>query len=362
MRSIVLLVSTLCGSLVPLAAAGLGPVAPPCRIGEFVAATSTFRLDVNGDGAWSGDAPQSGADVAIGVDAASGPGAPLVGDWNGDLVDDVGKQVGTRYAIDLDGDAIWEDGGGDRATDFAKSFGAGVPIIGDWDGDGRDQIGTYIPATGRFLLDANGDGIWNGIAGGDVNTIVAAFAIPGQQTAPVVGDWNGDGTTDLGVFFVDRGMRGQAFALDANGNGRWDGVAGGDVFTAFGYANMGPGSPLIGDWNGDGVDDLGKGQWGSRFFLDFDGVLGPVGFMHFPYGGDKIVYFAGLLPDGTSLVCDWDGDGDTDIGRVIDWNAGHRYLLDTDGSLRWDASDANTNFVLPEGRGTPLAGHFDVQP
>jgi len=37
-----------------------------------------------------------------------------------------------------------------------------TPIIGDWNGDGRDEIGTYRTATCQFTLDMDGDGVWNG--------------------------------------------------------------------------------------------------------------------------------------------------------------------------------------------------------
>ncbi len=62
---------------------------------------------------------------------------------------------------------------------------------------------------------------------------------------PVSGDFNGDGVTDVGVF-----REGQWF-IDVNGNGVWDE---GDLWAKLGYDGD---KPVVGDWDGDGKDDIG---------------------------------------------------------------------------------------------------------
>ena len=62
---------------------------------------------------------------------------------------------------------------------------------------------------------------------------------------PVTGDFNGDGVTDVGVF-----LRGQWF-VDLNGNGVWDKD---DLWAKLGYADD---LPVTGDWDGDGKTDIG---------------------------------------------------------------------------------------------------------
>ncbi len=62
---------------------------------------------------------------------------------------------------------------------------------------------------------------------------------------PVAGDFNGDGVTDLGVF-----KNGQWF-IDLNGNGVWDE---GDLWAKLGHDGD---KPVVGDWDGDGKDDIG---------------------------------------------------------------------------------------------------------
>lgn len=275
-----------------------------CQVGGFEAAASVFRLDANGSGAWDGVA---GGDRETTLFADLGPGIAVVGDWNGDGFDDAGKQVGTVYALDLDGDGVWEGAaGGDRSAHFAAGFGAGVPIVGDWDGDGADEIGTFVPEQKLFLLDANGDGVWNGEAGGDHATRLFGSTTPAPSSArPLIGDWNHDGRDDVGWAEHARVLQ------DRNGNGRWDGTAGGDIWrnlvtppdavvaarhTSLVYAWIaavsgfrsieaplfslparfaaftGIGEPLLCDWagNGNGLGGRAKVVDGTRFFLDRD--------------------------------------------------------------------------------------------
>jgi hypothetical protein len=62
---------------------------------------------------------------------------------------------------------------------------------------------------------------------------------------PVTGDFNGDGISEVGVF-----RHGQWF-IDINGNGIWDAE---DL-----WAELGSGAdlPVTGDWDGDGKTDIG---------------------------------------------------------------------------------------------------------
>ncbi|MBW3597251.1 MAG: carboxypeptidase regulatory-like domain-containing protein, partial [Planctomycetes bacterium] len=62
---------------------------------------------------------------------------------------------------------------------------------------------------------------------------------------PIAGDWDGDGVSEMGVF-----LAGQWF-LDLNGNGQWDPE---DLWAQLGDASD---TPVVGDWDGDGKDDIG---------------------------------------------------------------------------------------------------------
>ncbi len=101
---------------------------------------------------------------------------------------------------------------------------------------------TFNPATWRGE-DLNRQGEWY-IA--DENGAVAKkyrFGLPGAT--PVAGDWNGDGVSEIGVF--SNGL----WFLDLDGNGLWDES---DLWAKLG---AGDDQPVAGDWDGDGKADIG---------------------------------------------------------------------------------------------------------
>ncbi|MEX2168228.1 MAG: SdrD B-like domain-containing protein [Pirellulales bacterium] len=72
-----------------------------------------------------------------------------------------------------------------------------------------------------------------------------SFTFGNPEAIPVTGDWDGDGVTELGVF-----LNGYWY-LDLNGNGQWDAE---DL-----WAHLGSNAdlPVTGDWNDDGKTDIG---------------------------------------------------------------------------------------------------------
>lgn len=317
-----------------------------CQIGSFDAATSIFFLDLNDNGIWDGVA---GGDASSEIASFAGPGISIVGDWNGDGVDDTGKVVGTRFYLDLNGNRDWDgNAGGDRNTDFAPSFGAGTPVVGDWNGDGADEIGVYMPGgEPRFLLDATGNGVWNGKAGGDRNGNFPAVG------SPLIANWNGDRYGNDVIAVAPSG-----FLIDANGNFAWNGNGSSngdphDVNASFRipYAPSGPRLAVAGDWFGIGRDTPGVYYpLDSTFFLDGNGSFGWD-------SGDGFGQLGLFTGTGTPLVCDWDGDGDTDIGKVV---GGNRFLLDRNGDRYWNGTlhgDRSTVFDVGA-PATPLVGRW----
>ena len=157
---------------------------------------------------------------------------------------------------------------------------------GDWDGDGDDDVGVF--RVDVFYLDANGNGRWDGAAGGDLQI---PFGELGDT--PIVGDWDGDGDDDVGVH------RGREFLLDGNGDGVYeDGV---DPRYRFGIKGD---TPLAGDWDGDGISTPGLYRQSDGFFYARDSnTQGPA----------DTECFAGN-PQDVPLSGDWDGDGDDNLG------------------------------------------------
>jgi hypothetical protein len=121
-------------------------------------------------------------------------------------------------------------------------------VAGDWNGDGRDEIGGVRGIIGLqrdrssyWYLDYNGNGAWDNCTTDRCYT----FGLP--EDIPVAGDWDGDGRDEIGV------KRGRSWYLDANGNGVWNNCTSDRCYT-FGRELD---TPLAGDWNGDGKDKIG---------------------------------------------------------------------------------------------------------
>ena len=60
------------------------------------------------------------------------------------------------WSLDSNGNYIWE------VSDKSLSWGlpGDIPVIGDWNGDNKDEIGIFRPSSGIWSLDSNGNYIW----------------------------------------------------------------------------------------------------------------------------------------------------------------------------------------------------------
>ncbi len=187
--------------------------------------TGTWYLDLNGNRAWDGP----------GVDAVIGWGGdpsdiPVVGDWNGSGSTKIGvfrQSTGTWY-LDLNGNRAWDGPSVDAVVGWGGDP-SDIPVVGDWNGSGSTKIGVYRKSTGTWYLDLNGNRAWDGPPG---DAVIGWGGDPSD--IPVVGDWNGSGSTKIGVYRKSTGT----WYLDLNGNRAWDGP---------------PGDAVIG-WGGDPSD------------------------------------------------------------------------------------------------------------
>jgi len=66
-----------------------------------------------------------------------------------------------------------------------------TPVIGDWNGDGKTKVGVTNGL--QWYLDYDGNGVWNATVDKSYNFGVIGYA-------PVIGDWNGDGKSKIGVY------------------------------------------------------------------------------------------------------------------------------------------------------------------
>ena len=247
-----------------------------------------------------------------------------------------------QFSLDSNGNGVFD------ANDTVFYFGLNTDhfLVGDWNGDGTDKIGVVRPqadGTNLFSLDTNGDGVFDS---GD-----QVFNFGRSSDTILVGDWNGDGRAKIGVVRIN--ADGSAtVSLDTNGDGVFD--AGDQVFK-FGQAGD---KFLVGDWNGDGKSKVGvvrnDGRGGAVVILDSygNGASDPNN-ARFPFG-----YFS-----DTFVVGDWNGDGRSKVGVVRPTASGvAQFSLDTNGDGAFDAGDQvfsfgrNTDtFLVGKWKAAPVA-------
>ena len=187
-----------------------------------------------------------------------------------------------------------------------------IPVIGDWDGDGKDEIGVFRPidddGISRFYLITRD---WDDLPDKAEDADKRIYFGPYPTNIPIAGDWDGDGYDDIGGFNPENNVF-YLYKLDL------------DKPSVDSYKDVPFGItsdiPFIGDWNGDGKDEIGVFRYPypnnpntNAFYFNRDltgvqhdfGVIGPDGKLQ-PYAYGKV----GDYP----LIGDWDGDGDDDIG------------------------------------------------
>jgi len=247
-------------------------------------------------------------------------GTPVTGDFNGDGIDEVAVYVDGHWFLDLDGDGIWTE------EDLWAQLGDELdqPVAGDWDGDGKADIGIFGPSwVGDPKAIAAEPGLPNAgnpvdghlknmppkpedVVGhrtlkrtarselrADVIDHVFRYGKVGDQG--VAGDFNGDGVAGIGVF------RDGVWTLDVDGDGRWTDA---DARIEFGE----PGDvAVVGDFNGDGIDNLGvyrNGIW----MLDTNGNCRL----------DDGETFSLGTADDKPVAGDFDGDGIDEVALYRD--------------------------------------------
>jgi hypothetical protein len=196
----------------------------------------------------------------------SGDYVPVVGDFNGDDRADI-----LWYGPGPREDGLWwgtkrPDGDGElpfRPVLDAMFPGDGreyVPVSGDFDGDGRDDILWYGNGS-------DADALWLGHPSGRFIPVSdSPQTREGRTYEPFVGDFDGDGRSD--IFWYGEG---------ANPDALWWGTEGAGFRPDDRYQTAGHHLPVIGDFDGDRRDDVvwyGPGPAGdARWWGDPDGFV-----------------------------------------------------------------------------------------
>lgn len=182
------------------------------RLGAFGRIGTPFRwlVDRTNDGVF--DALPGG-----GVDLNAGIGRPVAGNFDGFAAngDEVGIFNGTSFIVDSNHDY--------RVDLTITTVGlSGLPIVGDFDGDGLDDLATFREMTAADGPGAiQGKGIWtfnlanDGFADAPDTTIITFNEFIGPRTRPVAADMDFDGIDDLGLWVPDRA------AINPDKQGEW---------------------------------------------------------------------------------------------------------------------------------------------
>ncbi len=235
----------------------------------------------------------------------------------------------------------WVFGGGEANDNIAPSGNekifrepcsrAATSVVGDWDGNGVPDAGLFLADRGLCITPGRR------LPSGEARSF-AQFGAVGD--IPVVGDWDGNGTKEMGVF------RAGIFLLDMGAPGwgpdhvnEWPGVP-------FGF----PTGDLhvIGDWNGDKIDDVGVFRKGW-LYLD----VGPRGWgNHGPWELGIQFGLEGDLP----IAGDWDGNGQDEVGV---FRKGRFYLDQGPVGYGPHGTLESTGFPFGVAGDQPVAGNWD---
>ncbi len=207
-------------------------------------------------------------------------------------------------------------------ADVAINYGlAGdAPVVGDWDGNGTATIGIYRDGS-FYLRNSNTLGFAE---------IVFPFGQPGDQ--PVAGDWDGDGTDTIGVF---RPSTAQFLLRNSNSEGTAD--------LSFFLGNPGD-IGIAGDWDGNGTDTTGVFRPGNGVIFLKNANSTGIADVALNYG------LAGDRP----ITGDWNNDGIDTIGV---YRNGSFYLRNSN-----TIGFAEIIFSLGNPGDMPIAGDWDDRP
>ncbi|MFQ5351100.1 MAG: FG-GAP repeat domain-containing protein, partial [Thermoanaerobaculia bacterium] len=203
-----------------------------------------------------------------------------------------------------------------------------VPFMGDWDCDGDETPGLYRQSDGFvYLRNSNSQGIAD---------IEYFFGNP--DDVPLAGDFDNDGCDTVSIY---RPSEQRVYVINELGEDG-GGVGPADFFFTFG--NPGD-SPVVGDWDGDGIDEVGLHRQSTGFFYWRDTLTTGI--------ADADIFFGD--PDDRFVAGDWgivDGKDTPAVFRPSDTTFYFRHTL-TQGV-------ADSQFASGQAPWLPVGGIFGL--
>jgi streptogramin lyase len=149
-----------------------------------------------------------------------------------------------------------------------------VPFMGDWDCNGTDTPGLFRQSDAfAYLRNSNSQGI------ADIR-----FFFGNPSDIPLAGDFNGDGCDTLSIY---RPSEARFYIMNKLGEN--EGGLGAAEYS-FLFGNQGD-KPVVGDWDGDGIDEIGLHRETTGFFYYRDTLTTGIADGQFYFGdpGDRFV-------------------------------------------------------------------------